>query len=72
MADDRRRCPPEIIAIQRRDRAASCASKVPLNYAMSPEYGVVDDGRPGLIHLPPIEIAAFGFHEQWNAMMERE
>jgi hypothetical protein len=62
---------PEIIAIQRRHQVASCAAGGP-DYAMSPEYGVVDDGRSGLIHLPPIEIAAFGFHEQWNAMMERE
>jgi hypothetical protein len=62
---------PEIIAIQRRHRAASCASGAP-DYAMSPECGGVDDGRPALIHWPPTEIAAFGFHEQWKAMIERD
>jgi phenylpropionate dioxygenase-like ring-hydroxylating dioxygenase large terminal subunit len=47
--------------------------QVPLNYAMSHGFGkAADDGRPGLIHRTPTEIAAFGFHEQWNAMMQRE
>jgi ethylbenzene dioxygenase alpha subunit len=46
--------------------------QVPLNYAMSHGFGKVDDGRPGLIHRTPTEIAAFGFHEAWHAMMERE
>jgi hypothetical protein len=61
---------PEIIAIQRRHRAASGAAGAP-DYAMSPECGVVDDGRPALILWPPTEIAAFGFHEQWNAIIAR-
>jgi nitrite reductase/ring-hydroxylating ferredoxin subunit len=47
--------------------------QVPLNYAMSHGHGRrADDGRPGLIHRTPTEIAAFGLHEQWNAMMARE
>jgi 3-phenylpropionate/trans-cinnamate dioxygenase alpha subunit len=46
--------------------------QVPLNYSMSHGFAHTDDGRPGLIHRTPTEIAAFGFHEQWHAMMERD
>jgi len=46
--------------------------QIPLNYSMSHSYGKTDPHRPGLIHRTPTEIAAFGFHEFWYSLMQRE